>query len=184
MSFALTAPQAIVLPIVVYMWQAIGAARTFIRPQQRSWLVPLFGLGFAAMVVSVRPSAVNPVLFFLACVGLAMALALFEWARRTIRGLSFSYIFSTDIPTFLCTSGPYAYVRNPFYTSYLLTMGSTVLMLPSLFRGAVFLAMVAYLRLAAVREERKFARSSLAAEYSEYKATTGRFLPRISAFSR
>jgi protein-S-isoprenylcysteine O-methyltransferase Ste14 len=177
-----TAGQAVVVPAAVFMWQVLWAARTFVhRPQDHSGLPPLFGLAFAALVFDSWNSALNPMLFAAGCVGLAAALMLFEWARRTIRGLNFSYIFSTDTPTFMCTSGPYAYIRNPFYASYLLTMGSTAVMLPSLFRLSVVVAMAGYLGLAAVREEKKFARSRLATEYAAYTARTGRFLPRISA---
>jgi protein-S-isoprenylcysteine O-methyltransferase Ste14 len=143
MPFGLTAGQAGAVATAAYLWQVIGAARTFARrPQDRSPLSPLFGLGFAALIFDSWNAVPTPGLFVAGCAGLAAALALFEWARRTIRGLYFSYIFSTDLPTFLCRSGPYAYIRNPFYASYLLTMASTALMRPSLFSGGVVLAMV------------------------------------------
>jgi protein-S-isoprenylcysteine O-methyltransferase Ste14 len=116
-----------------------------------------------------------------ALLGLAGALVLFEWARRTIRGRYFSWIFSCDAPTFLCTRGPYAYIRNPFYTSYLMTMTSTALMMPNLFRGVVVLGMVAYFSAAAVHEERKFESSVVAKEYEAYKRRTGRFVPKLDA---
>jgi len=180
--FGLRAAQAVIAPFAVWMWQIVWAARTFKRRpnEDRSPLAPLFGLAFVALILSTPNIPQDPVLLAAGCVGLAGALSLFEWARRTIRGLYFSYIFSTDAPTFLCTSGPYAYIRNPFYTSYLLTMFSTALMSPTLFRGGVVIAMAGYLRLAAVREEGKFARSSLAEDYASYKARTGRFLPKVT----
>ena len=167
------------------MWQAIAAARTFARRREdRSVLPPLFGLGFAALVFDSWNSTLHLGLFAAGCAGLAATVGLFEWARRTIRGLYFSYIFSTDTPTFLCTAGPYAYIRNPFYTSYLLTMVSTAVMLPSVFRGVVVVALAGYLRLAAVLEERKFERSRMAADYASYRARTGRFLPKMASLRR
>jgi protein-S-isoprenylcysteine O-methyltransferase Ste14 len=122
--------------------------------------------------------------FAVACVGLSVALLLFEWARRTVRGRFFSWIFSKDTPTFLCANGPFAYVRNPFYTSYLLTMAATVILQLRLFKVAVFLGMIMYFTAAARHEERKFARSAIAADYARYKERTGRFLPKLSAMMR
>jgi protein-S-isoprenylcysteine O-methyltransferase Ste14 len=186
MLFTLTAGQAVIAPIVVFMWQVIGAARAFrpVEGERGSGLAGLISLGFIALVINSGSEAVNIGLFAVACVALAFALLLFEWARRTVRGQYFSWVFSTDTPAFLCTSGPFAYVRNPFYTSYLLTMAATAIMQPSLFRAVVFLAMVGYFLAAALHEERKFARSTLAAEYASYIAKTGRFVPKLSAMLR
>jgi protein-S-isoprenylcysteine O-methyltransferase Ste14 len=75
-------------------------------------------------------------------------------------------------------------VRNPFYTSYLLTMAATVILQPRVFRVAVFLGMVVYFTAAACHEERKFARSAVATDYARYKERTGRFLPKLSAMMR
>jgi protein-S-isoprenylcysteine O-methyltransferase Ste14 len=186
MSLTLTARQAVILPIAVFAWQVLGAARAFkpVEGERFSALAEIISLGFVALVVNDGSEPVNLALFWIACVGLIGALVLFEWARRTVRGKFFSWVFSSDTPTFLCAAGPFAFVRNPFYTSYLLTMASTALMRPSLFRALVFLAMVIYFHVAALHEERKFARSAFAAEYERYKERTGRFLPRITAVLR
>jgi len=171
---------AFAVPVAVYLWQVVGAARTFApRPQDFSPLSSLITLGMGALILdswTVEPTAV---LFVAGCAGLGAALGLFEWARRTVRGQFFSYIFAKDTPTFLCTSGPYARIRNPFYTSYLLTMASTALMFPSRFRAGVVVAMLGYFMAAALFEERKFARSTIAEAYAAYKARTGRFLPKL-----
>lgn len=175
------------LPIAVYAWQVLGAARTF-KPVEgdrtstagRAWLITV---GFVALVANAGDEQFNPVLFTVACAGLIAALVLFEWARRTIRDQFFSWIFSSDTPAFLLTAGPYGYVRNPFYTSYLLTMASTVVMLPSVFRALVFGGLVIYFTVAARHEERKFERSALAEEYARYKARAGRFLPKLGVGS-
>jgi len=186
MPFTLTTSQVVVAPIVVFVWQVIGASRAF-RPvagERSSALASLISLGFVALVINGGSEPVSIGLFVVACVALAFALLLFEWARRTVRGQYFSWVFSRDTPTFLCTSGPFAYVRNPFYTSYLLTMAAAVIVQPSVFRAIVFLAMVGYFTAAARHEERKFTRSALAGDYARYIERTGRFLPKISALMR
>ena len=110
--------------------------------------------------------------------GLLAALALFQWAAISIRGLVFSYAGNDDLPQFVHQAGPYAYIRNPFYASYLLAELSTVVMGPSIW-GALLVPVVAgYFQWLARFEEQKFSRSPVAAEYAEYKAQTGRLLPR------
>src|SRR5262245_50152068 len=140
MPFELTAGPAVVPPIAVFVWQVIGASRTFQRAEgeRGSPLAELISIGFLALVVNDGIEPVNAGLFGIACIVLLAALMVFEWARRTVRDRYFSWVFSGDTPTFLCMDGPFAYVRNPFYTSYLLTMGSTAVMLPGIVRGVVF----------------------------------------------
>jgi protein-S-isoprenylcysteine O-methyltransferase Ste14 len=167
----------------VFLRQAMGAATTFRivpgeRPARRTELV---SLGFFAILINAGRVRLNPWLVVPGCVGLAGALALFEWAHRSIRGQYFSYVFSNDIPKMLWTGGPYAYIRNPFYTSYLLAMASAALMLPSLFRFLVVAGTALLLTSAARHEERKFARSALANVYESYRQRTGRFLPKVLA---
>jgi protein-S-isoprenylcysteine O-methyltransferase Ste14 len=161
----------------------VGAATTFRivpgeGPPRRSELV---SLGFWAMLINGTPVQLNPWLVVPGCAGMVGALVLFEWARLSIRGQYFSYVFSNDVPTMLWTGGPFAYIRNPFYTSYLLAMASVALMMPSLIRLLVFAGAAMLLRSAARHEERKFAQSPLASEYEPYKQRTGRFLPKILA---
>ena len=169
------------LPWIVFGWQVIGAGATFRpMPGQRgaSPLAQLISFAFVALLVRQQQVDQDVVLVAIGTIGLVASLVLFEWARRVVGGRLFSYIFSSDAPQFICREGPFGYIRNPFYVSYLLAMVSTAVMMPSAFRFLVVLAMVIYFTAAAVYEERKFGRSPVAAEYAQYKATTGRFLPR------
>jgi protein-S-isoprenylcysteine O-methyltransferase Ste14 len=164
----------------VFLRLAIGAATTFRivpgeAPPRRSELV---SLGFWAMLINSSSVRLNPWLVLPGCIGMVGALALFEWARRSIRGRYFSYVFSNDVPAMLWTGGPFAYIRNPFYASYLLAMASVALMWPSLTRFLVFAGAATLLVSAARHEEQKFARSPLAGEYQLYRQRTGRFLPK------
>jgi len=171
---------ALALPWIVFIWQVVGASITFRpMPGQRggSPLAQLISLSFVAVLYRGPTVVLNVWLAVLGSIGLLASLLLFEWARRAVRGRLFSYIFSSDTPGFLCMDGPFAYIRNPFYSSYLLAMASAALMMPSLFRGLVVLAMVGYFSAAAIYEERKFARSAVAAEYALYRRRTGRFIP-------
>jgi protein-S-isoprenylcysteine O-methyltransferase Ste14 len=112
-------------------------------------------------------------------IGLGGSIALFEWARQSVQGKVFSYIFSNDTPEFLWTSGPYAYIRNPFYVSYLLSYIAVAIMFPGIASLVVVTGMTIYFHAAARHEERKFGRSPLAEEYEAYRRRTGRFIPRL-----
>ncbi|MDZ7769633.1 MAG: isoprenylcysteine carboxylmethyltransferase family protein [Woeseiaceae bacterium] len=84
-----------------------------------------------------------------------------------------------DAPVELVTWGPYAHMRHPFYTSFLLALVAAALALPH----ATTFASLAYafvaLTLTARREERRLACSELSDDYLRYVRTTGRFFPLI-----
>lgn len=179
-------PLLFVFMAAVFLRLTIGAATTFrVVPGEgappRSELV---SLGFWAMMIPRSLVPLTPWLVVPGCVGMVAAVALFDWARHSIRGQYFSYVFSNDTPALLWTGGPFAYIRNPFYASYLLAMASVALMLPSLIRLLVFAATALLLTSAARHEERKFANSPLAVEYESYRQRTGRFIPRLRGLRR
>ena len=90
-----------------------------------------------------------------------------------------SLAYMDDRPSFLVKEGPYRLVRHPFYLSYILTwMAVPVVMFePWLFITTLIMSLT-YLG-AAFKEEKKFAVSELANEYSNYKKTTGMIFPKL-----
>jgi protein-S-isoprenylcysteine O-methyltransferase Ste14 len=170
------------LPVLVFFRQLFGAAAIFspVAADKSSPLSHLVGIWFFAIIAGGWTAPSNDWLFVAGSIGLIGALALFEWARHSIRRHYFSYVFSGDTPTFVHTGGPFAYVRNPFYASYLLSMASTTLMFPTTIRGLIVLAGAVYFWSAARYEERKFANSPVAEEFERYRRRSGRFIPRLS----
>lgn len=172
------ASMAIALVLLRHM---AAAARTFrfvpgSTPGARIELIPLAGLVLMIQSASVP---VRPWLMAPGFVILAGSLALFERARRSIEGRFFSYAFSDDPPEFLWTSGPYAYIRNPFYASYLLGYAAAALMFLSVVSVAVVVVMTIFYRQAARREEQKFQAGPFADDYRAYCRRAGRFFPRL-----
>ena len=143
--------------------------------------MPVLFWAFAASTARARLTPMPLVAVAIAVLGLA--LGLFFWAALSIRGKVFSYAYTQDTPAFLHTSGPYAYVRNPFYDSYLLATAGSLLMWPTWIGAVLAAAMVIYFVSLAKFEEQKFESSPLRAEYERYKARTGRLLPRLSGRS-
>jgi protein-S-isoprenylcysteine O-methyltransferase Ste14 len=169
------------LPFVVFLWMVIGAGLVFSANTGRR---DLRGFGIAATVwgtLGGQSLATAPPLWmqFVGVAGLVTALALYQWAAISIRGRVFSYAGNHDLPQFVHSAGPYAFVRNPFYLSYLLAEIATVVMWPSLWGAIVVAFAIGYFQWLARFEEGKFAQSPVATEYAEYKARTGRLLPRI-----
>ncbi len=106
------------------------------------------------------------------------AALLFWGAVRANRARPLTLAFSDDRPGHLVTWGPYAWVRHPFYSAYMLAwIAGAVAAAQPLLLGAL-VGMGALYRAAARREEAKFATSDLARAYAAYRARTGRFVPR------
>lgn len=164
-----------------FFWYLFGAVRAF-RPAPGSRLgiagvLPFLSFG-AIMVISPR-AEFSPLGAIGALVLIAIGLGLFEWGRYSIRNQYFSYLMSSDIPEFVFSGGPFAYIRNPFYLSYWLATLAGLLAFPTWASLAIVIAMTVYYNEVAKFEERKFTRSNVAASYEAYKARTGRFFPRV-----
>ncbi len=83
-----------------------------------------------------------------------------------------------DAPRSIVTYGPYRYVRHPFYSSFLIMLMGEVLYSPQVGTLAAFALAFAILNATAAREEARLSASEFGAEYVNYKANTGRFIPK------
>lgn len=84
-----------------------------------------------------------------------------------------------DAPVELVTWGPYARVRHPFYTSFMLALFAACLVLPHWSTlGALIYATIC-LTITARGEERRLLASAFGHQYRQYCNHTGRFLPRL-----
>ena len=108
---------------------------------------------------------------------MAGSAALFRWAVAVNRARPLTLAFSRDQPSFVQRNGPYVHVRHPFYLSYIMFWVGTALASARLAHWLAPTIMTLLYYRAASAEEAKFARSSLAGEYSAYQATTGMVLP-------
>ncbi len=167
--------------LVVFVWHAIGAIKTFRRVEKgflrlAGWVAPA---GFAYLYFETGQATMLWWTAIPGFIGLIGSVGLYEWARRSIRGRMFSIILSEDTPEFVHSEGPFAYIRHPFYASYLLWFWSSAAIFPSLGTIGTSLAMVVYFQAVTRFEEAKFARSALAPQYGAYQRRTGRFLPRL-----
>lgn len=86
-----------------------------------------------------------------------------------------------DSPVHLVTWGPYTRIRHPFYTSFLLALTAALLAFPHTLTAASLIYGLLVLTIAACREEQRLATSEFGAEYQQYLAVSGRFLPRAGS---
>lgn len=108
-----------------------------------------------------------------------LALGVFWWAVTTVRTRPLSFAFSGDVPEHLVVSGPYRWVRHPFYLAYLLAWGAGVVATQSLWLIPTLVGMYGLYLRAARLEEVKFATSPFARAYATYATHTGAFFPRF-----
>jgi protein-S-isoprenylcysteine O-methyltransferase Ste14 len=109
------------------------------------------------------------------------SLALFGWAIVATRHAALTHMYDTTQPDSLLTTGPFAYVRHPFYTSYIVFWTGFALAAWSLWALLPWIAIVAIYARAARFEEAKFLGSPLAESYRDYTRRAGLFWPKWTA---
>lgn len=163
-----------------FVW-ALRGHFTSARMPRGMWLVSaLSALCFVTYVLALVGQLHPPGLI---AVGMGLqvaAFALFVWAVRATRTGRLALAFDLAAAALLVRSGPYRYIRHPFYSSYLLFWGATILQVRAVPLSICVICIAVLYGIAAVIEEQGFAGSPLASEYRFYKATTGRFLPKLT----
>lgn len=113
-------------------------------------------------------------------IGIAAGVTL-TWTLRTL-GENLTDTVVTRIKHTMVTTGPYRWVRHPFYTSFALAIVANTLVTANWF---IFLTGLLALTLIVIRcrkeEENLVAR--FGEKYKSYARRTGRFIPRVSSQS-
>ena len=115
--------------------------------------------------------------YLAATVLIIVSLCLFWCSVAMTRVQPLTLAFALDAPTYMHVRGPYAYVRHPFYSSYVIFWLATAVAERNLLGWLILILMTALYSIAAKREEKKFALSPLAATYSDYRGRTGMLIP-------
>ena len=119
----------VVLHLALVLWMAIpfpyfttAGANTFTVPKLRDTGAVLGQLSFISgmvcvLVMGLFYGLVLPAAPCGAILGLS-AVLLYEWTRRTVVDRNFFVGLAGEVPPAVCDTGPYRYVRHPFYLSY------------------------------------------------------------------
>lgn len=170
------------LCLCVFLSFSWAARSHFIDPGERSFGMRLIlAMSLMGVLVTLATYIYMGITAFQLLTGLFLyvaSLMLFWWSIASTRAAHrLTFAFAKDAPNFLVMTGPYRFIRHPFYTSYLLFWLSGALVTGAWWL-AVLLGIMAILYWTAARaEERKFASSGLSDEYRTYTTRTGMFLP-------
>lgn len=101
-------------------------------------------------------------------------------------GMGDSWRIGVDpaVRTDLVTSGVFGSVRNPIFTAMLVATAGLVLLVPNASSVAAFVVLVAALEIQVRLVEEPHLRAIHGPAYDTYRATVGRFLPRVGLASR
>ena len=87
--------------------------------------------------------------------------------------------FDEKLPHGLLKTGPYSYVRHPFYSSYLIQWIGWAIAAWTIWAIVPVIFMTVTYWIAARDEENKFFKTQMADDYKKYMSSTGRFFPKI-----
>jgi len=172
LSLALT-----LLLVAPFQWFTVAAAKTFLIPKFSDSGATLGGIAFVlATGVLLWKGLIAGLDLTLATYGAALSvlsLVLYEWARKTVTGLRFSVALAGDVPEAVCESGPYRYIRHPFYLSYLIASLGMLIATTHLVAVAAFLFNMILFIYMARDDERTLEASALGEQYRAYEQRVG-----------
>ncbi len=154
------------LPFIVASGLVLAAATGMIAPRLPASAVTSSGLAIVATVLS----AASIALIALTCGTHRRAISL--WHQLD------------DRPRNIVTDGPYARVRHPFYSAFLLALCAVAIAVPHLSTALVLAYGFVVLNRTAAREERRLCSSAFGGQYRAYIERTGRFHPRLRGLFR
>ncbi|MCW8131109.1 MAG: isoprenylcysteine carboxylmethyltransferase family protein [Planctomycetota bacterium] len=99
------------------------------------------------------------------------------WAHATL-GTYFSVDLEFKKRHALITAGPYAYVRHPMYSAFVLFFAASAVLAANALIAAFSALLVLYI-LQRIPAEERMMRERFGAEYDGYAKTTGRLLPKL-----
>jgi protein-S-isoprenylcysteine O-methyltransferase Ste14 len=182
----------VILRLLFVLWMAVpfayfisAGANIFTVPKLRDSGAVLGQLSFASgmacvFVMGLFYGLLAPAALCGAVLGLG-AVLLYEWTRRTAVDLNFFVGLAGEVPPAVCESGPYRFVRHPFYLSYMVAFVAVSVAFPSLVVAVVCVTNIGLFMYMAVDDERVLMGSAIAADYAKYKSRVGMFLPRLAA---
>jgi protein-S-isoprenylcysteine O-methyltransferase Ste14 len=132
---------------------------------------------FASLFLTWYLPQPDPRLAITSVVLFVFANVLFWWAYAIVRATPLDFAFSKSNPNFLVKTGPYRWVRHPFYVSYTCAWIAACFATQSPVFVVVPVFMFALYLKAARAEERIFLQSALASEYAQYQWQTPMFFP-------
>ena len=170
---------AALITIATYSW-SIKAHFKSERMPEGAWLISGLVIASGLVLGSLVYLLEQPSIAQLS--GLVVIIAAYLLFWRTIaetRAAALLAAFDDKLPGSLVMSGPYRFVRHPFYSSYLLFWAGFALTAWSIWAIIPFIGMTVTYWRAARDEETKFSKTTMAETYASYVRETARFIPGL-----
>jgi protein-S-isoprenylcysteine O-methyltransferase Ste14 len=142
------------------------------------WVAAILFLAWPAAIAWAQAPLADWLRWSGAAFGLA-GIGMMYWTMTNL-GKNLTDTVATRADATLVTSGPYRYVRHPFYVTAALLMIAAALLSANWLIAASGFAVIALLVMRTSKEEQKLV-EKFGDAYREYMARTGRFLPRFGA---
>ncbi|HEX4913997.1 MAG TPA: isoprenylcysteine carboxylmethyltransferase family protein [Vicinamibacterales bacterium] len=154
------------------------------RPDRPLWVRGIHDLSLLLALAHVTGAfLLQPRSDNFAAAGIVMytaSVTLFLSAMDAARGTRLQRAFiDHPLPDRLITTGPYRWVRHPFYLGYVIGALAPSIAIDNVWITLISAVMIAISLSAAVREERVWLSGPRADAYREYRRRTGMFVPRM-----
>jgi protein-S-isoprenylcysteine O-methyltransferase Ste14 len=170
-----------VITLGSFIWAVYGHFQSRTLPLGAK-VVSLFALATGFFLMAMVLLFPQPAPAALAGIVAMLTAELLFWsAIRETRAAKLLAAFTTENPHGLVTTGPYRYVRHPFYTSYLVYWAGFSLASWSVWSIPPLIGLIVMYWRAAIEEEMKFTNTPMANAYADYKRRTGRFFPKFAS---
>lgn len=116
----------------------------------------------------------------LAATGVLSALGIFHGAVRATRGRGLTLAFDPVAPSLIADSGPYRWVRHPFYLSYIVFWLALLVAAPIWPLAAMTIALATFYVSSAAAEERTILASPQAEHYRAATRSAGFLWPKLT----
>ena len=138
-------------------------------------------LSLVGLIVFLALAFLGQLIFTGASLALILfAQALFTWAIRHSRDKQLTLAVDDQMQSAtIIRTGPWRYMRHPFYASYLIFWLACALATQHLISVIVFLTLSGIYTYSALREERVLSSGPLRKDYIAYRETVGFFYPRL-----
>jgi protein-S-isoprenylcysteine O-methyltransferase Ste14 len=135
-----------------------------------------------ASVIKLDAGGTTPLSLFVASVAIALIAQTYRvWAATYLWGKQAVTAIQAD---FLCTDGPYAYVRNPFYLGNLIIGLSLAMAINEWYAYILFVVSYAFVYVTVIPYEEQFLQDKFGETYADYKAHTGRLIPKLHRYKK
>ncbi len=191
-SFRIALVLVIVLTMAVTVYHRLQAAKSNEKISHRDegyFFATILRLAGLVLWISTFGYLIFPMYFLWAAmplptwlrwigVGTGVLCSLLMYWTLSSLGKNLTDTVVTRAEATLVTHGPYRWVRHPFYVTAALLMSSVTLLTANWFIGVSSVAVLALLAIRTPKEEQMLI-ERFGQQYRDYKATTGRFIPRI-----